>query len=142
MKNVVRLGRLGMNIKMATKIPVLLALFFMSGSCNQDRSSGSKLNYQSYIGKPVGALLKDLPITYKEYRYLHEPPCVIQGCIFYFSNGKKMVVYITGQELQYLERFSKECTWDFEAFKKEKITDVELINQNQSPKRVLFQVSP
>jgi hypothetical protein len=100
------------------------------------------LNYQGYIGKPVGSLLTDLPIIYMKYYYLHEPPCVLQGCIFYFSNGKKLVVYITGQELQYLERFSKECTWDFEAFKKEKITDVELIDKNQANKRQIFQVSP
>jgi hypothetical protein len=77
---------------------------------------------QRYVGRTVGELVSELPEPYQEVGPIDEPPGKLIGFALRFANNRRIDVYCF--DLKQVERFSKERSWDFETFKKEKISKV------------------
>ncbi len=79
---------------------------------------------QRYVGRTVGEFLSDLPVQYEDSYPLDEPPGNLGGYEFSFPGGYIVSVYT--KHLKYVAGFSDQRKWDFEAFKKESISGIEM----------------
>jgi hypothetical protein len=120
-----------MTVPMRTTWAAVLALLAVScagreATPNKASTRGSEFfdtaSLQRYVGRTVGELVADLPEPYREVGPLDEPPGKLIGFALRFPDNRRIEVYCSN--LEHVERFSEQRSWDFEAFKKEKISKV------------------
>jgi len=90
-------------------------------------------DYKSYLGREVSSFLEHKYI--KNYTdtnlYAGSTPCVLQGCHFNLTDTVyvKVIVY----EFLFIKKvFDTEMEWDFELFKKEKISQITFLSEIDS----------
>ena len=93
-----------------------------SGRESTTKQQATTSSLQRYVGRTVGELISELPEPYREVGPLDEPPGKLIGFALRFPNNRRIEVYCF--DLEHVERFSETRSWDFEAFKKEKISKV------------------
>jgi hypothetical protein len=80
-----------------------------------------ELDLDKFIGKTVDELLlNDTVKLYTNYFSSDEPPFKLDHFNLVFANGLYLKIY--SFDLKFVERYSLERKWDFETFKKEKIS--------------------
>ena len=90
------------------------------------KRSASKVNVIPYVGKTVGQLLNNDTIKqFKGYHWTEKSRCVLYALVLDYSISLSLVVY--AKSLKYTDLHSDTHKFDFESFKKEKITDVKFI---------------
>ena len=83
-------------------------------------------DFEKYVGRPIGELLKDLEETYKTYTFWEEPPGMVGGCEFYFKNGRVLVINFVhspnSMRLNKLRCLGRP-NWNLKEFKKEIVSE-------------------
>ncbi len=88
------------------------------------------IKYMKYIGKEVTYLLKqDYIKDYESYSFRDEPPGMLQGIELKLSNN--FYVRIIVQKCQYVKNPDFERKWDFDLFKKEKVSKIIFIYEDK-----------
>lgn len=109
---------------------LLLFIGLLAVSCNISSSSKTyKLEELSYFdrlqfrGKEVEFFLNRIEEKYDKRFFLDEPPGYLYGCKFVY---KEYIVIIVPSTYSYVEWYKPELDWDFEKFKKEKISKIKI----------------
>lgn len=86
----------------------------------------SPLVLRQFIGKPVGYFLSRINEEYFRYDFLDENPGVLSKCVVYYD---ECLIVLTVSTYDYINRYDPNMNWDFEEFKKEKISKIEILRE-------------
>ena len=81
------------------------------------------IGLETYIGRPVGELLQDIP-AYNTSIAISEPPGILQGFTFVYPN--RLYLHVYTDSLNYLDKENFNQDWDFQLFQKEVISKIKL----------------
>jgi len=85
-----------------------------------------KENYQVYLGKKVQDLLGFKYIRdYEDYTFFDNKPGSLSGVLLKISDG--FFIEISVDEYKYVKQFNVDRNWDFSLFKKEEISCIRFI---------------
>ena len=103
---------------------VLFLFSLLIVNCTNNQSEKSNIE-KDFVGKTVQEFLDSRQERYVEYQFVQEPPGKLIGCQFVYSPEMRIVLY--AYELKHVKKFNIYGNWDFEKFKKETISAIEVV---------------
>jgi len=103
---------------------ILTTILILFLSCSKS-DQVKMFDKEKFIGKPVCEFINSFGLEYTDYQFVQEPPGKLIGCQFVFSKDLRIIVYV--KELKHVKKFNIDGKWDIEKFKKETISDIEII---------------
>jgi hypothetical protein len=91
----------------------------------------TNLNKSRFIGQTVESFLQNKIIgKFTKFIFVDEPPGVLQYLNLIYS--KKISIEIVVKEYIHVKRFTEKRTWKLESFKKEKISKIKVVYDNNT----------
>lgn len=89
------------------------------------------VDFDIFLGKKVQYFLThDYVRKYKEYIFFDNKPFVLSGVMLVISDNFFIEIFV--EKYNYLNQFNTNRKWDFELFKKERVSKIEFILNEQT----------